>query len=469
LEFIKEMKMITKLKINNFKSWRTTGDIKLSKLTGFFGTNSSGKTSLLQHLLLLKQTTESADRAQVLDFGTEKSYLELGTFKDIIINHDITKAMEFEIDWCLEYPYRIADPEKKGVTIFEGKDLGFKADIRQTPKGRVFVENISYIFDNFRFQMQKKKKDEYIYKLSAVPLNYNEKNRKFSFARTPGRAWDLPSPIKFYGFPDQVKAYYKNAGFLSDFQLKFEELFSRIYYLGPLRDYPKRQYVWAGAQPTDMGRRGEQVIDAMMVSRERGETISRGRGRGRKKITVEEYVAYWLRELELIHEFRVHPIIEGGNLYQVKVKLTSKSPEVLITDVGFGVSQILPVITLCYYVPKGSTLLIEQPEIHLHPKVQAGLADVFIDAIKNKNIRIILESHSEHLLRRLQRRIAEQDFEHKDASLYFCEPIKGESQLRKLEMDLFGNIQNWPENFFGDEMGELAAMSEAIYKRKNNE
>ena len=180
-------------------------------------------------------------------------------------------------------------------------------------------------------------------------------------------------------------------------------------------------------------------------------------------------MAYWLRELELIHHFRVHKIVEGGNLYQVKLKLTPQSPEVLITDVGFGVSQILPVITLCYYVPNGSTLLIEQPEILLHPKVQAGLADVLIDAIINKDIQIILESHSEHLLRRLQRRIAEQKFAHKDASLYFCEPIAGESRLRKLEMDLFGNVQNWPENFFGDEMGELAAISKAIYRRKNNE
>jgi len=449
--------MITKLKIDNFKSWRTTGDIKFSKLTGFFGTNSSGKTSLLQLLLLLKQTTESSDRAQSLDFGDVKSYLELGTFKDIIINHNIKEALEFDIDWCLEEPYKITDPSEKGVTIFEGKDLGFKAAIRQTPKGRVFVDNISYRFDNFKFQMRKKKKDEYIYSLSAENLNRDDKNRRFSFQRTPGRAWDLPSPIKSYGFPDQVKAYYKNAGFLSDFQLKFEELFSRVYYLGPLRDYPKRQYVWAGAQPTDMGRRGEQVIDAMLVSRERGEAISRGKGR--KKFTVEEYVAYWLRKLELIHNFRVHKIVEGGNLYQVKLKLTSQSPEVLITDVGFGVSQILPVITLCYYVPNGSTLLIEQPEIHLHPKVQAGLADVFIDAIINKDIQIILESHSEHLLKRLQRRIAELEFKPKDAALYFCEPIKGESQLRKLEMDRFGNIQNWPENFFGDEMEELASMS----------
>jgi predicted ATPase len=119
------------------------------------------------------------------------------------------------------------------------------------------------------------------------------------------------------------------------------------------------------------------------------------------------------------------------------LQLDARSPEVVITDVGFGVSQILPVITLCYYVPRGSILLIEQPEIHLHPKVQAGLADVFIDAIKTRDIQIILESHSEHLLRRLQRRMAEGAFESKSASLYFCETGTGESVLKKLDLDLF--------------------------------
>jgi predicted ATPase len=195
--------------------------------------------------------------------------------------------------------------------------------------------------------------------------------------------------------------------------------------------------------------------------------ISQGQGKGKKKLTVEEYVALKLKELGLIDEFHVRRIVKGGNLYQAMLKISSQSPEVIITDVGFGVSQILPVITLCYYVPEGSTLIIEQPEIHLHPKVQAGLADVFIDAIEKKNIRIILESHSEHLLRRLQRRIAEERFSSDSSVLYFCESVNGESVLKKLEIDLYGNILNWPQNFFGDEMEELAAMSEAIYKRKS--
>lgn len=455
--------MITKLRINNFKSWRDTGDIHFSKLTGFFGTNSSGKTSLLQHLLLLKQTTESSDRSQVLDFGSEKSLLELGEFENIIFNHDVQQPLEFEIGWRLKEPFKIADPEKKGVTLFEGDDLRFKAGIRRNTDSKVYVESLSYLFNGSRFQM-KKKKDRNGYLISAEPLV--GENNGFRFKRTKGRAWDLPAPDKFYGFPDQVKAYYQNAGFLSDFQLEFEKLFNRIYYLGPLRDYPKRQYIWAGAQPADMGRRGERAVDAMLASREKSEKISRGPGRGREKLTVEEYVAYWLKELELVDEFRVQRIVKNRNLYQVLLKLPSQQPKVLITDVGFGVSQIVPVITLCYYAPIGSTLIIEQPEIHLHPKVQAGLADVIIDAIENKNLQIILESHSEYLLRRLQRRIAEEIFNSENAALYFCVIDKGESKLKNLEMDMFGRITNWPEGFFGDEMSELAAASQAIQKRK---
>ena len=264
-----------------------------------------------------------------------------------------------------------------------------------------------------------------------------------------------------------MRAYYQNAGFLSDFELEFERLFTRMFYLGPLREYPQRQYTWAGAQPMDMGRRGERVVDALLAARETGSSIARGRGR--KRLTLEERVALWLKELGLIERFEIRPIAPGSKLFQVWVQRSSRASEVLITDVGFGVSQILPVITLCYYAPEGSILLLEQPEIHLHPSVQAGLADVFIDAIKTRNIQIILESHSEHLLRRLQRRIAEEQLHSQQTALYFCAMTRGESRLDALHLDLFGNIENWPEDFFGDEFGEIAAMSEAMDTRKQRE
>jgi len=154
-----------------------------------------------------------------------------------------------------------------------------------------------------------------------------------------------------------------------------------------------------------MGQRGERVVEAILAARESGFRLSRGKGI--PKETLEKRVATWLKELGLIDSFLVEPISkEGGNIHRVKVRRSSNSPDVLITDVGFGVSQILPAIVLCYYAPQGSIIILEQPEIHLHPAVQAGLADVFIDAVRTRGVQIIFASHSEHLLRRLQRRVA---------------------------------------------------------------
>ena len=138
----------------------------------------------------------------------------------------------------------------------------------------------------------------------------------------------------------------------------------------------------------------------------------------------------------------------------------------LITDVGFGVSQLLPVLVLCYYVPENSTIILEQPEIHLHPKVQSDLADVLIDVVKNRNVQIILESHSEHLLLRLMRRIAEEEISADDTALYFCQINDGTSETKHLDMDEYGNIRNWPQDFFGDSTGELIKKTKAEMRRR---
>jgi predicted ATPase len=172
--------------------------------------------------------------------------------------------------------------------------------------------------------------------------------------------------------------------------------------------------------------------------------------------------------MKVIDAFNVEEIKSGTNMYQVRVMKDIDSAPVLITDVGFGVSQILPIITLCYYVPDYSTVIIEQPEIHLHPLVQSGLADVFIDAVKKKNIQLIIESHSEHLLRRLQLRIAEEKIPNDDVKLYFCSTEKDQSKITNIQMDSFGNIKNWPNDFFGSEYKDIVEMNRAIIQRKNN-
>lgn len=459
--------MITELSLKNFKSWRDTGCMKFAALTALFGANSSGKTSILQFLLMLKQTAESPDRSQILNLGDDRSLVELGTFQDLIWNK---KAESSPLEWMLEWeapaPLNIENPEAHGQTLFKARRLRHEARLRWAAGGkrlgRVAVERMSYGFDGHFFSMEREGpegKEEFgLHARGGTGPD-------FRFKRNPGRAWPLPPPAKCYGFPDQVRAYFQNAAFLSDFELQFEEMTRGIFYLGPLRDYPRRQYAWSGTRPGDMGRRGERVVDALLASREAGTSIKQGRGV--KRMTVEERVALRLRDLGLIDKFEVRPVADGGKLFQVWVKKARNASEVLLTDVGFGVSQILPVITLCYYAPEGSTLILEQPEIHLHPSVQAGLADVFIDAALGRNIQIVLESHSEHLLQRLQRRIAEQAFPHEKAALYFCSTGRdGASRATPLETDMTGHIKNWPKDFFGDEFGEIAAAERARQKRR---
>src|ERR1017187_10533029 len=93
--------MLTQLAMKNFKAWRNTGPIRLAPITVFFGVNSAGKTSLLQFLLMLKQTSESSDRGRVLHFGDDYSLVEVGTFQDLIFEHDVRKKLEFALSWAL--------------------------------------------------------------------------------------------------------------------------------------------------------------------------------------------------------------------------------------------------------------------------------------------------------------------------------------------------------------------------------
>ena len=451
--------MLQKLGMRHFKSWKVIDDMAIAPITGLFGTNSSGKSSILQLLLLLKQTVESSDRAQVLEFGDENSLANLGSFKESVYDHDGDNPLQFDFEWTLSKSLLAKDPVSKGRAILSTDRIAFNCVLGEHGTERLAVSEACYRVAEETFCLRRKDDKKVKYELTSAGSH--------RFVRTQGRPWDLPAPVKFYGFPDQVYAYYQNAGFLSDLQLELEGFFNRVFYLGPLREFPQRLYTWKGSEPADMGRRGERVVDAILAARDRGRTISPGYKK--RRVSVEERVAFWLKQLGLIHAFSVDPVAKESGVYQVRVQKSASSAKVMLTDVGFGVSQILPVLVLCYYVPEGSTILLEQPEIHLHPSVQSGLADVFLDVAKNRNVQVIVESHSEHLLRRLQLRIAEGKEQPERVALYFCEPGDGGSQLTPLDVDLYGNITNWPKDFFGDEFGEMAAMVEAAMERKKEQ
>jgi hypothetical protein len=449
--------MLSSLSLTNFKAWRRIDRMRLAPITALFGTNSSGKSSILQFLLMLKQTADSSDRSVVLHLGDDKTPVNLGTVNDLAHAHAANPEFGITVEWTTEDSIEIKDPDTQNTTLCRSDELAFTARVVANGGGKLSVPEMRYTLGGSAFSLVKPDaKDGY---------ELSTDHSGFKFTRATGRRWPIPGPVKFYGFADEVRTYHQNAGFLSELELAFERMLRGVYYLGPLRDYPKREYTWAGGDPADMGRRGEYAVAAILAARERGEKISRGKGK--PKFTLEQYVAHWLKELKLIEEFRVEEIKKGTNLYRVWVRRSRGSSEVLITDVGFGVSQVLPVLVLCYYAPEGSTILFEQPEIHLHPSVQRGLADVFIDAMKVRKVQIIVESHSEDFLRRLQRRVAEgTEVTEKDAAIYFCDIENGEATLTPLQLDTYGNFLAWPKDFFGDPMGDIAAMQDAVMRRK---
>jgi hypothetical protein len=132
-----------------------------------------------------------------------------------------------------------------------------------------------------------------------------------------------------------------------------------------------------------------------------------------------------------------------------------------------GALQALPLLQACYTASPDSLILIENPDILLHPTSQAELADLFIEAVTKRNVQIIFESHSEYLLHRLQRRIAEEQIANEAVALYFCEIGEdGASKLMTLQVNEYGSICNWPRDFFGNEITDLCAMVDAEMKRK---
>ncbi len=462
--------MIDYLRIENFKCWQDTTKIRLAPITVLFGSNSSGKSSIGQFLMMLKQSVESSDRKSVFFTGNDHTAVDVGLPSDIIFEKDNSRHIKFEYGWELKSKEELelnnaVTKEKKNI-----KEIGFSSDVKLIRDSqKLEVESLCYKLKDTKGvvteitlrQKELQKNNRRAYELDS---------RNYAFKRIQGRAWDISTTVRFYGFPDEAVAYYQNADFLQNINLTHEKLFSSIYYLGPLRNKAKRLYTWPGSVPRDSGISGEDAINAILASRSEGRKINLKAG-GKYK-TLEEIIAEELKKLSLIDEFKLVPISKDRSDYEVKIRTRGSKQYVDIPDVGVGVSQVLPVVVELFYAPPGSTIIIEQPELHLHPSAQAALADVVIDAIrarensKDRRIQLIIESHSEHFLRRLQRRMAEEVISTDELSAYFIKYHEGAAVIDPLQINKFGDIENWPEGFFGDIQEDIYQQAIAGYNQR---
>ena len=460
--------MLKSLRIQNFKAWKDTGAIRLAPLTVIFGANSAGKSSLGHLLLALKQTAISSDRRRALHLGDQNTLIDLGTFEDCIHAHDLKQPLRVEIEWKLADALKIQNPLVR-TEKFQGSSLRLDVSLEANKAGQPESTMI-------RYDLQEGGKTTLNSTFSRDHKDaYCLTSDQYTFTKTVGRIWPLEEPEKFYRISDTSRARFQNAGFLADFALATEQMLGKLHYLGPLRDHPRRTYQWSGDTPEDVGQRGELTVSAILAAELQKRLLKRVSKS--KYFPFTEFIAGWLKDLGIIESFDVRQIAEGRKEYEVLVKTGSRSPEVKITDVGFGVSQVLPALVLPFYCPEDSVVWMEQPEIHLHPQVQSELADVFINAVKARekktnstshprNVQLIVESHSEHFLNRLQRRVAEEFIHPEDVAIYFCKRTESGTELEPLRLNARGDIENWPENFFGDEMADLTARTIAAAKQR---
>ncbi len=465
--------MFKHLKIQNFKGWKDTGTIHMAPISLFFGANSSGKSSIGQFLMMLKQTVESPDRKAVFYPGGKNSAVQLGSYQEMVFNRNPSHKIAFEYRWSLRDTLEIKD--RLSGQSFSGEDLAFYAEVGLKKKmGQSSKDLNAPGLNHLKYELIKREKTTLSITMDRKPRTkseYRVEATEYDLKRERGRAWSPGAPVRFYGFPDQVVAYYQNADFVQILNLQHEKLFGSLSYLGPLRTRAERLYSWSGNEPESVGYEGENAIAAILSARNRKISL----GYKQRTMPFQGVIASALKKMGLIEAFDVNPISKKRQEYEVKVRTKGSQDSVDLPDVGFGISQVLPVLVQCFYAPPGSIIVMEQPEIHLHPNAQSALADVMIDVInsrengEDRNIQLVIETHSEHFLRRLQRRIAENADLQQKVSAYFANIAETPATLEALQIDMFGNIRNWPENFFGNEMEDVTEHAKAAMKKRRQQ
>jgi len=456
-----------KLYLKNFKVWGEQlwdDGVELAPVTLFLGTNSAGKTSLLQMLLLLKQTFQSPDPDLDLNLGGQPGDIaDFGTFEDVIHDHDRKNllGLGFQVDlgWRDAAAHLATAVKVPGVKIKEDQER--RVDYRASFGSRLGAPEITQLA--LHQNLDPPSGHQASYTLTKGSLS--------EYAMTGGGWGDTPfnqitrrefRPDRALFFPPAAIHSLRDQGYIvQQLTLSLLQAFREIFYLGPLRDHPKRTYLWNLQKPGEIGPRGEQAVAALLAS---ASVPRRSRTRhARDDVKLVDQVSRWLKEIQIADALRLKR--QGkSRYYDVVIERDGKSASLL--DVGFGVSQVLPMLVLAYFVPRGATIIAEQPEIHLHPLAQAALADLMVEVARERNVQFIVETHSEHMFRRLQYLVADEKVRPKDCRLYFVNKDPDcTARLEQLRLDEFGRIENWPKNFFGDSLGETERQMARMMKR----
>lgn len=247
-----------------------------------------------------------------------------------------------------------------------------------------------------------------------------------------------------------------------------------LHYVGPLRDEPRPLYaLQALSSPTDVGPKGELTAAVLHLNERRPITYVAASSFAEDEVrevvktgTLREALLDWLIYLGIAFDFQTSE--KGKFGHELRIKTDDGMEFQDLTNVGVGVSQVLPILVSCFLATRGSTIVLEQPELHLHPGTQARLADFFI-AMGMLGKQCIIETHGEHIIERFRLRVVSDmdDSIREMTRIYFFKKRFGNTVLKSVELTKFGAIVDWPEDFFDQSQKETERiMSKALERRR---
>lgn len=475
---------LTRVKFSSIKAFDSEQSIELAGVNLLYGANSSGKSSVIQSMLLLRQSAQRAYGADagVLEFRGESA--DLGGFRTFVHNHETARsiAISLGLDGASEafhYPrlfddslelglkFGLVDPANPepnvvGVRLSDARgELRFEWDSSQDGLKLADAASSASLVDRFitfynTEQQRGRKRElpseadrrwlrEWARKHVCVVSGWLPVWRPTDVGRGKvGRPYggSIKSP-RWRLLQEFVYTWSDWAGYFS-FQLS--RMLDDLKYVGPLRDFPRR-VVTEASDAVDLGVRGERLVLHLARQPELVQHVNRA---------FEQMEIGYSLSVERLQADGVEDALGDVAIAVLRDKHTGVS--VSPADVGFGLSQILPVVVQLVG-NHGSLILIEQPEIHLHPKMQSRLADLVIDSMVRGRNRVLIETHSEHLLVRLQRRIRERavsGFDSADLTVNYVAAGQSGSEVSTLRIDERGGlIDPWPEGFFDERITDL--------------
>lgn len=471
-------------RIQNFMCFEDSEWVKLRPLTLFYGYNSAGKSAFLRSLLLLRQSLLSEPEDSPLIFVCQDG-LDFGGYRQLVHNHETSRAINFWFQ-CSLIENEGADDEKASEVLsglgIEGTTVKVQLSYGLWPDERhVALVGVTLRGEQDLRPWRDATADEPIWQAKRLEPGM-EPGWHFSgrlLSEAPAEVWRDTMVTVEKGFFPKLRAKDKPSGdekwhlieqLLCHLDHSISSFFKTVTYLGPLRAEPQRFYHVprhpGGRLARNGNGNGQHIVRTLLEA---------------DSANVLESINNWLAYSRLKVQVELKALDEEQTLYKLLSSPTEQGPFVKpayqanIREVGFAVSQILPVVAQTFLAPADSTLLLEQPELHLHPGAQAELGDLFIEAAVRNKVCLLVESHSETLYIRMRRRIAESTrgtlspknnayLPHDALALYFVDQEEGSSKIGALEIGPLGELKGSPlgfNGFFADDLRETVLWTKA--------